>query len=63
MLRIVRREKSGRKRYKKIKVVIVMQEAIRVEQLSKSYGSLLAVDNISLSVNTQAKIFLTGCPH
>ena len=27
-----------------------MQTAIKVEQLSKSYGNLLAADNISLSV-------------
>ena len=33
-----------------------MQEVIKVEHLSKSYGSLLALDNISLSVQ-QNKIF------
>lgn len=37
-----------------------MQEAIRVEQLSKSYGSLLAVDNISLSVNKGTVYGLLG---
>ena len=33
-----------------------MQEVIKVEHLSKSYGSLLALDNISLSVQ-QNKVF------
>ena len=35
-----------------------MQTAIKVEQLSKSYGNLLAADQISLSVNTAP---FTGC--
>ncbi len=35
-----------------------MQTAIKVEQLSKSYGNLLAIDQISLSVKYAP---FTGC--
>ena len=34
---------------------ITMQTAIKVEQLSKSYGNLLAIDQISLSVKDKKK--------
>lgn len=37
-----------------------MQEIIKVEQLSKSYGNLLAVDNISLSVKRGTVYGLLG---
>lgn len=37
-----------------------MQEIIKVEQLSKSYGNLLAVDNISLSVKRGTVFGLLG---
>ena len=37
-----------------------MQEVIRVEQLTKSYGKLLAVDNISLSVTSGMVFGLLG---
>lgn len=37
-----------------------MQEAIRVEQLTKSYGKLLAADNISLSVTSGTVFGLLG---
>ncbi len=37
-----------------------MQIAIKVEQLSKSYGNLLAVDNISLSVKCGTVYRLLG---
>lgn len=37
-----------------------MQEIIKVEQLSKSYGNLLAVDNISLSVKCGTVFGLLG---
>ncbi|MGM9551759.1 MAG: ABC transporter ATP-binding protein [Clostridia bacterium] len=37
-----------------------MQTAIKVEQLSKSYGNLLAIDNISLSVKSGTVYGLLG---
>ena len=37
-----------------------MQEAIRVERLTKSYGKLLAADNISLSVTSGTVFGLLG---
>lgn len=37
-----------------------MQAAIKVEQLSKSYGKLLAIDNISLSVESGTVFGLLG---
>lgn len=37
-----------------------MEEAIKVEQLSKSYGNLLAVDNVSLSVKRGTVYGLLG---
>ena len=37
-----------------------MQEVIRVERLTKSYGKLLAVDNISLSVTSGMVFGLLG---
>lgn len=37
-----------------------MQTAIKVEQLSKSYGNMLAVDKISLSVKSGIVYGLLG---
>lgn len=37
-----------------------MQEVIKVELLTKSYNKLLAVDNISLSVNSGIVFGLLG---
>ena len=37
-----------------------MQDAVRVEQLSKSYGKLLAADNINLSVTSGTVFGLLG---
>ena len=37
-----------------------MQEVIKVEHLSKSYGEMLAVDNVSLSVKRGTVFGLLG---
>lgn len=37
-----------------------MQEAIKVERLSKSYGNLVALDSLNLCVRKKHRFWVTG---